>query len=258
MARPIVEKAEIIARTEKSAEGTVEKLNSLIERYGNEKYGQTLSKYVPGAGKCLSAPLSVMYEVTLGLWHVYESKPERAIEVAKALWKEGYREDRIIATNLLQRASASKPDEVLEFVKEALPQLSNWEVCDALAVRALGNIASRQPEKILKLASELVRSESKWVRRFGAAVMIPLVKEEKLLKDVLKNACWLMKDKEKEARLGVSWLLRKASKSHPGEIVAFIKLWLAKPSAETKEIIRNSIKYLPEKERKNIENMLKP
>ncbi|MHA1579513.1 MAG: DNA alkylation repair protein [Candidatus Freyarchaeota archaeon] len=81
-----------------------------------------------------------------------------------------------------------------------LPDLDNWSVCDNLAMFGVEPIVYSKPEPVLPLTEGWIRSEDKWVRRFGV-VTLRGYKRVKTTDRVFRILDTVMEDDDKDVKL---------------------------------------------------------
>ncbi len=59
----------------------------------------------------------------------------------------------------------------LDFVSSVLDDLDNWSVCDNLAMFGVEPIVYSNPELVLPLSERWMKSNNKWIRRFGVVTL---------------------------------------------------------------------------------------
>ena len=64
-------------------------------------------------------------------------KFERLME----MWKEGKRDERLIVISALEKVSKKDYENSKQFVLNVLEDISDWEICDQLALRVIVNLA---------------------------------------------------------------------------------------------------------------------
>ncbi len=102
-------------------------------------------------------------------------KFERLME----MWREGKRDVRLIVISALERISRKDYENTKEFALEILDEISDWEICDQLALRVIVNLAVQNQKEIFSLMQEWIKSKNKWLRRLAVATVPPYIRARK-------------------------------------------------------------------------------
>jgi len=70
------------------------------------------------------------------------------------LWKEGKRDGRLIVISALEKVSKKDYENTKQFVLNVLKDISDWEICDQLALRVIVNLAVQNQKEIFSLMHE--------------------------------------------------------------------------------------------------------
>ncbi len=154
--------------------------------------------------------LKKVYGVSIGTLNKVVSKYESGgFELVENLWKSGYFEEKILAAKILGRIARRDPEHALELVKEFIDDITDWAVCDTLAIQGLKSIAKIKQKEILNLSKKLVRSPNPWKRRFGVVLLVNFEKEKGLRKEIRAILNSLQDDREYYVRKAVTWVRRR-------------------------------------------------
>ena len=174
----------------------------------------------------------------------------------KPIWDEGSFEARQIAGKYLEKFGPKNPKICLDFVSSVLPDLDNWAVCDNLAMCGVEPIVYSNPELVLPLSERWIKSENKWIRRFGV-VSLRGYKRIQITDKAFEILDLVMEDKDKDIKKAASWILREITKKNPDEVAKFLMKWAkANPSKDAKWIIKDGMKKLSNNEQKKILGLL--
>ena len=174
-----------------------------------------------------------------------KKEPTKATTLLETIWDEGSFESRLIARKCLEKFGPKNPKICLDFVSSVLPDLDNWAVCDNLAMCGVEPIVYSNPELVLPLSEKWIKSENKWIRRFGV-VSLRGYKKVQITDKVFKILDLVMEDRDRDIKKAVSWILREITKKNPDDVAKFLIRWeKASPSKDTKWIIKDGMKKLP-------------
>ena len=137
-----------------------------------------------------------------------------------------------------------------------LSDLDNWAVCDNLAMFGVEPIVYSNPELILPLSEKWIKSENKWIRRFGV-VTLRGYKRIQTTNEVFKILDLVMEDKEKDIKKAVSWILREITKRNSDKVAEFLMEWAkANLNKDSRWIIKDGMKKLPKEKQAEILSIL--
>lgn len=239
-------------------ESFVERLFGLLRSIGSAEQAAGAAHYIPGMGESYGVPLPDLRVVAGELAKWGKPRPERAFELAERLWASGIRDGRVIAAKLLERLGKREPERTLEIASTAMVGIRNWEECDQLACFGLRYVVQRSPELVLPRCERWVKSEAKWARRFGAAVLTSLPKEKGYCPSgrEFEVLDWVMADPTREVQDAVAWALREIGKRHPKPVVDYLKRYAKSANRFTRRIVKGALKALPQADRGELETLL--
>jgi 3-methyladenine DNA glycosylase AlkD len=133
-------------------------------------------------------------------------------ELAEALWRAGSFEERLLATKLLGSSCKKDPDRAMALAKKFAPEISDWAVCDTLAMQGLRGIAARKHDELFAWSNKLVKSKNPWERRLALVLLTHFVKDKDALPQINETLAQLSSDKEYYVKKAVQWLERDLTK----------------------------------------------
>ena len=185
-----------------------------------------------------------------------KKEPTKATTLLETIWDEGSFESRLIARKCLEKFGPKNPKICLDFVSSVLPDLDNWAVCDNLAMCGVEPIVYSNPGLVLPLSEKWIKSENKWIRRFGV-VSLRGYKRIQITDKVFEILDLVMEDKDKDIKKAVSWVLREITKKNPDGVAEFLTRWAeAKPDKNVRWIIKDGMKKLPKEMQTEILTLL--
>lgn len=173
------------------------------------------------------------------------------------LWREGKRDERLIIASALGRLSRVDYENSKSFVLSILNDLSDWEICDQLALKAVVNLVVQNKNEMFSLMEEWVKSENKWVRRLAVATIPPYIRAEKTESKVcLQLLDKVMKEEDKDVKKAISWALREITKKDPEAVFNFLQKWAKTKDKNTRWIIKEGMKKLQKEKQEEIKSLL--
>ncbi|MDI6885961.1 MAG: DNA alkylation repair protein [archaeon] len=243
--KKLLEKSET---PEEFTKGLQELLKSNVDRDATKNY----KRIIPETGKFYGVPLPILRLIAAEIGKFIQKGATKAPSLLETIWNEGSFEARQIAGKSLDKFGQKNPKICLDFVSSVLPDLDNWAVCDNLAMFGVEPIVYSNPELVLPLSERWIKSENKWIRRFGV-VSLRGYKRVKTTDEVFKILDTVMEDHENEIKKAVSWVLREITKRNPDEIAAFLTRWTkANPGKDARWIIKDGMKKLSKEKQTEI------
>jgi len=233
-------------------------LRNLLRSLGSEERAAGARHYIPGMGESYGVPLPALRLIAAELAKWGQRHPEGAFALAERLWRNGSREERIIAAKMLERLGKREPEKTLELAASFVGNIRNWEECDQLACFGLRNVIQRHPEMVLPCCRDWVQSEDKWTRRFGVAVLTSLPRDKAYRPSEREFAILdaVMADEAREVQDAVAWALREMSKRDPAAVAAYLHRYASSSNRHTRRIVKQAVKTLPEEEQTVIRALL--
>ena len=173
------------------------------------------------------------------------------------LWREGKRDERLIVVNALGRLSMVDYKNSKSFVLNILNDLSDWEICDQLALRVVVNLAVQNENEMFSLMEEWIKSRNKWVRRLAIATIPPYIRRKKRgSKMCLQILNKVMKEEDEDVKKAIGWALREVTKKYPESVFKFLQKWAKVKDKNVRAIIKAGMKKLQKEEQEEIKSLL--
>jgi 3-methyladenine DNA glycosylase AlkD len=173
------------------------------------------------------------------------------------LWREGKRDERLIVVNALGRLSRVDYKNSKSFVLNILNDLSDWEICDQLALRVVVNLAVQNENEMFSLMEEWIKSRNKWVRRLAIATIPPYIRRKKRgSKMCLQILNKVMKEEDEDVKKAIGWALREVTKKDPESVFKFLQKWAKVKDKNVRAIIKAGMKKLQKEEQEEIKSLL--
>jgi len=242
---------EVLERVDKPEEFT-KGLQELLESFVDEEATRNYRRIIPDTGKFYGVPKPTLRVIASEVGKFIRKEPAKAKGLLKVTWAEGSFEAKQIAGKSLEKFGPKNPKICLDFVSSVLPDLDNWSVCDNLAMFGVEPIVYSNPELVLPLSERWIKSNKKWIRRFGV-VTLRGYKRVKTADKVFRILDMVMEDDEKDVKRSVSWVLREITKKNPDEVAEFLTKWTkANPSKNARWIIKDGMTKLPKEKQTEI------
>lgn len=187
------------------------KLEEALDKFSSEEYQENKKGSSSGSEKFYGIPIAILRKISHNIMDYCQRSGDNREALLKLLWDNNSREERRIAAEIISCLWEQDEELALKMVMEFIPDLSGWEVCDALASTGLKPYTLEHPDVVLRLVNSWIKSPNRWIRRFAIISLIPLAQNQKtedldFFLVILKKA---MKDEEEPVQKAVSWLLRE-------------------------------------------------
>jgi 3-methyladenine DNA glycosylase AlkD len=158
------------------------------------------------------------------------------------LWKKGRRDEKLIVIFALRELCKKDYENSKSFVINIVDDISDWEVCDQLAVRVVASLAVKNRDNMFSLMHNWIKSENKWARRLAAATLTAYVRKRKEDSGMcLQLLDEMMGEEDKDVKKAIGWALREITKKDSEAVFKFLQKW-AKQDKNARSIVRDGMK----------------
>lgn len=162
-------------------------------------------KFVPGLEKAYGTRAPVINALA-------KQFKDSNFDLVEELWKCEHIEEKILAAKLLGQIAKKNPDKTLKLIRKFSPGVTDWAVCDTLAMQSPKKINKSHAKEIFQIANTYIHSKNFWQRRL-AIVLVEWYTRDKsyhpAIKQLLKN---VENDKEYYVKKAVVWINRNFRK----------------------------------------------
>lgn len=241
-----------------SEEDFFQRLNFFFEEYSDEEYQENRKNASSGDEKFYGVSVPILRKISEKILEYCHNNEGSKENILRMLWQKNSREERRIAAEIISCLWEQDEETALKAVVEFIPDLSGWEVCDALACIGLKPYTLKHPDVVLRLVNSWIKSPNQWIRRFAIISLVPLA-QNKRTEDldfflvILKKA---MKDEEDSVQKAVSRLIREITYKDPHRVGKFLEVFTRDCEPSTRRIIKEGSKKLDTKDRENLLEIL--
>ena len=235
-------------------------LRTILKYFSRADYRADLEKFVPDLGLAFGTPLEALHIIGEELGKKLKKSPDDAFDILYSLWERESREERLITSHVLHKLVDVSPRRVEAFVWKEMGGIGNWEVCDALATKALGPLMVWKTNEMLKKIKKLIKDKDRWVRRLGILSLLSLAHQGagfKRVEPVLKMLDPVMEDPEGDVKKAAAWVIRDFTPKSRQAVIRHLTRWVKGASMDTEWIIRNASTKLPKAERAKLLNIIR-
>ncbi len=173
------------------------------------------------------------------------------------LWREGKRDERLIVISALGRIGKKDYENTKKFILNILNDISDWEICDQLALKVVVNLAVQNQKETFSLMEQWIKSENKWIRRLAVATIPPYIRAEpENSKICLEFLDKVIQEEDKDVKKAIGWALREITKKDAEAVFEFLKKWTKIDNKNTRWIIKEGMKKLTEKKQEELKSLM--
>jgi len=167
---------------------------------------------------------------------------QEIFSLCETLLASDYCEEAFIASDWAYRLRKEyEPGDFPLFGRWIEKYINNWAKCDTFCNHALGSFVEQFPGSVGDLKA-WTRSENRWFRRASAVTLILPARRGRFLPEILEISELLLGDKDDLVQKGCGWLLKEASKTHPGEVFEYV---MARKREMPRTVLRYAIEKMP-------------
>ncbi len=162
-------------------------------------------KFVPGVEKIYGTRAPVLNELA-------RQFKEGGFDLVEELWQCEHIEEKILAAKLLGKIAKTNPGKTLTLVRQFSKDVTDWAVCDTLAMQAPKQINKTHAKEIFAIANQFITSKNLWQRRL-AIVLVEWYTRNKSYHPAIRQLLKKVEhDKEYYVKKAVIWINRNFRK----------------------------------------------
>ena len=132
--------------------------------------------------------------------------------LVEELWKAGMMEEKMLAVKILGMVAKKDPERSLKLIQVFAPGIDNWAVCDAMGMQGLKPILKTHQKEIFALAKKYNSSKNSWERRLSLVLVEWYTRMPELHPEIKKLIKPLENDPEYYVRKAVTWINKNFEK----------------------------------------------
>ena len=133
-------------------------------------------------------------------------------DLVEELWNAGALEEKILAVKMLGKIAKKDPERSLALVRQFAKNIGNWAVCDTIGMQGLKPILKTHQKEIFALARKYNSSEDFWQRRLSLVLVEWYTRIKALHPEIKKLTRNLENDKEYYVKKALVWINKNFSK----------------------------------------------
>jgi 3-methyladenine DNA glycosylase AlkD len=135
-----------------------------------------------------------------------------SFELVEELWKAGALEEKLLAVKILGKIAKKDPERSLKMIELFSRNIGNWAVCDAIGMQGLKPILKTHQEEIFDLAIKYNQSPDFWKRRLSLVLVEWYTRIKSLHPEIKKLVRALENDDEYYVKKAITWINKNLDK----------------------------------------------
>lgn len=219
-------------------------LRDLLDLYANRAYrpGQAV-KPQPLLPSYRVTPL-IMHQLELELGKTCQERPEQALGVVDALWRDPYLEPRLLAATLLGTIPASHQEAVVKILRAWAVPAENFRMLDTLFRSGTAVLRRSAPQQLFRLFEEWLNSSQTEIQSLGVRALIPVIEDQAFenLPPVFRLLSPMVQRSTTPLFTDLQAALEALARRTPVETVYFLRQALSmSPGAGTSRLVRRCL-----------------
>ena len=133
-------------------------------------------------------------------------------DLVQRLWKAGALEEKVLAIKMLGKIAKKDPERSLQLFKQFAANINNWVVCDALGMQALKPLVNSHQEVIFRMAKVFNCSKDPWQRRLSLVMVEWYTRKKEHHQQIKQLVKALENDEEYYVKKAIVWINRNFEK----------------------------------------------
>jgi len=133
-------------------------------------------------------------------------------DLAEELWKAGALEEKVLAVKIVGKIAKKDPERSLKLVEFFAQNIGNWAICDAIGMQGLKPILKTHQKEIFKLAKKYNQSPDFWQRRLSLVMVEWYTRMKELHPEIKKLVKALENDDEYYVKKAIVWINKNFEK----------------------------------------------
>ena len=133
-------------------------------------------------------------------------------ELVEELWNAGALEEKALAVKMLGKIAKKDPERSLRLIQLFAMNIGNWAICDAMGMQGLKPILKTHQKEIFALAWKYNSSEDLWQRRLSLVLVEWYTRVRSLHPEIKKLVKNLENDEEYYVKKAILWINKNFAK----------------------------------------------
>lgn len=162
-------------------------------------------KFVPGLQKAYGTRAPVLNELA-------RQYKDRDFNLVEQLWQCEHIEEKILAGKLLGKIAKKNPKKTLSLLRKFSKDISDWAVCDTLAMQGPKKINKSHSKEIFQISNSIIVSKNLWQRRFAIVLAEWYTRDKNFHPSIRQLLKKVENDNEYYVKKAVVWINRNFRK----------------------------------------------
>lgn len=133
-------------------------------------------------------------------------------ELVEEIWNAGAFEEKLLAVKMLGKIAKKDPERSLNLIQHFAKNIGNWAVCDTIGMQGLKPILKTHQKEIFALAWKYNSSEDFWQRRLSLVLVEWYTRLKSLHPEIKKLIKNLEDDEEYYVKKAIVWIKKNFAK----------------------------------------------
>jgi 3-methyladenine DNA glycosylase AlkD len=134
-------------------------------------------------------------------------------DLIEEIWKAGALEEKLLAVKMLGKIAKKDPERSLKIIQLFATNIGNWAVCDAMGMQGLKPIVKTHQKEIFALARKYNTSTDFWQRRLSLVLVEWYTRVKELHPEIKQLVKTLENDEEYYVKKAVVWINKNFTKN---------------------------------------------
>lgn len=201
----------------------IARIRQELESLADPELQKTSRRFFREDIRCYGLRTATVIALAKKYWKEVKNRPKPEIfSLCEELYRSGYMEESFIVSNWAHALSGRyEHEDLIVFRHWIETYITNWASCDSFCNHTMGDFIEQFPVSIKDLM-QWAQSENRWMRRAAAVSLIIPAKRGKFFGESIAIADLLLTDGDDMVQKGYGWLLKEASRKHPGEVFSYV------------------------------------
>ena len=127
-------------------------------------------------------------------------------DLIEELWNAGALEEKILAVKMLGKIAKKDPERSLQITQIFAKNIGNWAVCDAMGMQGLKPILKTHQKEIFALAWKYNSSKDFWQRRLSLVLVEWYTRDKNCYAEIKQLVKELENDEEYYVKKAIVWI----------------------------------------------------
>lgn len=133
-------------------------------------------------------------------------------DLVEEIWKAGALEEKLLAVKMLGKIAKKDPERSLQITQLFARNIGNWAVCDTMGMQVLKPLVKTHQKEIFALAWKYNSSKDFWQRRLSLVLVEWYTRKKELHPEIMRLIKNPENDEEYYVKKAVMWIKKNLDK----------------------------------------------